>query len=177
MEASQRLERFTAELNALGGKVTACTVQELPGLILQVLQDHKLSTLLAWDEAHLPPGLLQALQNEGIQVSYSPDPAIQAGLTGALAAVAETGTLVLPGGAGRPLAASLLPEIHLAVLRSEDIYEHLAQVFQLLEEGEKQENHPKPAVVLISGPSRTADIEMTLTIGVHGPREVYVFCV
>jgi L-lactate dehydrogenase complex protein LldG len=92
-------------------------------------------------------------------------------LTGALAGVAETGTLVLPSGAGRPQTASLLPEVHIAILKAEDIYETLQEVLEL------REVHQASVVDLISGPSRTADIEMTLTIGVHGPREVHVFCV
>jgi L-lactate dehydrogenase complex protein LldG len=78
---------------------------------------------------------------------------------------------VLPSGAGRPQTASLLPEVHIAILKAGDIYETLLEVLEL------RELHHASAVDLISGPSRTADIEMTLTIGVHGPREVHVFCV
>ena len=53
---------------------------------------------------------------------------MKAGLTGALAGAAETGTLALPGGAGRMLSASLLPEVHLAVLYAEEICANLAEV-------------------------------------------------
>ena len=98
-------------------------------------------------------------------------PALRAGLTGALVGIAETGTLVLPGGAGRPLTASLLPEIHFAVLRQEFIVGTLAEALRL------PAIRKSSAVVLTTGPSRTADIEMTLTIGVHGPREVRVFII
>jgi len=70
-----------------------------------------------------------------------------------------------------PQTASLLPEIHLAVLRAEDIYETLPEVLRLACRA------PASSLVLISGPSRTADIEMTLTIGVHGPRQVHTFLV
>jgi L-lactate dehydrogenase complex protein LldG len=94
-----------------------------------------------------------------------------AGLTGALAGVAESGTLLVPGGPGRPLTASLLPEVHIVVLRAADLYARLAEVLNL--EAIRQ----SAAVALISGPSRTADIEMTLTIGVHGPRLIQVFCI
>jgi L-lactate dehydrogenase complex protein LldG len=64
----------------------------------------------------------------------------------------------------------LLPEIHIALVNEEDILTQLSQVLQL------DEIKQAPAAVLISGPSRTADIEMTLTIGVHGPGELYVIC-
>ena len=95
---------------------------------------------------------------------------MEAGLTGALAGVAETGTLVLLGGRGRPLTASLLPLLHIAVLKAEDILPDMAAALKLPELQECA------AAALVSGPSRTADIEMTLTLGVHGPREVVVFC-
>jgi L-lactate dehydrogenase complex protein LldG len=68
------------------------------------------------------------------------------------------------------MISSLLPEVHIAILRSSDIHESLSQVLRL------REVRSAASVVLISGPSRTADIEMTLTIGVHGPKELYVLC-
>ena len=165
------LERFTHELEALGGKVTPCLESELAGRILDLLMGKGLQAVMAWDGVHLPRGLLQVLQGGGIRVSHDPDPSIRAGITGVLAAVAETGTLVIPSGAGRPLTASLLPEVHIAVLRIAEIYESLSQVLGL------PEVRQASAVALVTGPSRTADIEMALTIGVHGPGEVHVFCV
>ncbi len=113
--------------------------------------------------------MLDDLQAAGIQVVHQPDPAVQAGLTGALAGIAETGTLVMPGGPGKPLTASLLPETHLAILPARDILDRLAQALAL------PQVRRSSASVLISGPSRTADIEMTLTIGVHGPKNLLVF--
>jgi L-lactate dehydrogenase complex protein LldG len=105
----------------------------------------------------------------GMQVVHQPDPAVQAGLTGALAGIAETGSLVIPGGPGKPLTASLLPETHLAILQARDILDYTAQALAL------PQVHQASAAVLITGPSRTADIEMTLTIGVHGPKILVVF--
>ena len=73
-------------------------------------------------------------------------------------------------GPQRLQAASLLPDVHIVVLYARDIYSSMDQVLHLEEIGDSA------AVSLISGPSRTADIEMTLTLGVHGPKEVHVFC-
>ena len=109
------------------------------------------------------------MRGAGISVQAEAGQNIKAGITGALAGIAETGTLVIQSGEGRPLTASLLPEIHIAVLRASDIEASLENVFSL----HKVENFE--SVTLVSGPSRTADIEMTLTIGVHGPGELYVF--
>jgi L-lactate dehydrogenase complex protein LldF len=171
LSPSEQVERFSAELTALGGSVTHCTLDDLPKRLLEALQELKIDSLQAWGEDYLPGELVQKLLAGGIHVQIQPDPALRAGLTGALVGIAETGSLVLPSGAGRPLTASLLPEIHFAVLRQEFIVGTLAEALRL------PAIRKSSAVVIASGPSRTADIEMTLTIGVHGPKEVRVFII
>jgi len=165
----ERSERFASELSALGGTALRCRRSELAGRILETLRAQNIHTLQAWDAACLPQALLDELQAAGIRVVQQPDPALQAGLTGALAGIAETGSLVLPGGPGQPLTASLLPETHLAILPAQDILDRLDQSLAL------PELRQASSSVLITGPSRTADIEMTLTIGVHGPKNLVVF--
>jgi L-lactate dehydrogenase complex protein LldF len=166
---AERSERFALELNALGGTAVRCQTRELATQLLDTLRAQNIDTLQAWDGTCLPPGLLDDLQTAGMQVVHQPDPAVQAGLTGALAGIAETGSLVIPGGPGKPLTASLLPETHLAILQARDILDYTAQALAL------PQVHQASAAVLITGPSRTADIEMTLTIGVHGPKTLVVF--
>lgn len=165
-----KVERFEQALKALEGHFIPCTAQQLPGEILRVLVRHGSDRLLAWEAQHLPNGLTAALQAAGVKISCQPDADIPVGLTGALAGVANTGTLVLPAQPGQPHFVSLTPEVHLAILHETDLYENLPQIFKLRKVQEAS------AVTLISGPSRTADIEMTLTIGVHGPGILYVFC-
>ena len=97
------------------------------------------------------------------------------GVTGADLAVAETGTLVLSAAAGRPRSTSLLPPCHVAVFDRTALVETLEQVGIALE---AWHDGPAPAargavINFITGPSRTADIELTLTRGVHGPKEVH----
>jgi L-lactate dehydrogenase complex protein LldF len=165
----ERCERFTLELSALGSTIHRCRRAELAGRILETLRAQNIQRLQAWDGAYLPHGLLDDLQAAGIQVLHQPNPAIAVGLTGALAGIAETGTLVMPGEPGKPLTASLLPETHLAILHARDILDGLAQALAL------PQVRQSSASVLITGPSRTADIEMTLTIGVHGPKNLLVY--
>ncbi len=163
------MERFTEELLALSGQVVTCKEADLTGKVIALLQEKNIDRVQAWDQI---PGLDEAALSEaGISVQHEADESLKAGITGALAGIAETGTLVIPGGEGQPLTASLLPEIHIAVLRASDIVENLEKVLAI----HKVETYP--SVVLVSGPSRTADIEMTLTIGVHGPGELHVFVV
>jgi L-lactate dehydrogenase complex protein LldG len=89
------------------------------------------------------------------------------GVTSVNAALPETGTLVLTSSPDRPRVASLLPRVHLALLRPAVLRPDLHQVFD--------ETREAGYTVLISGPSRTADIELTLTLGVHGPKSLYVW--
>ena len=164
------LERFSSELEALGGTIVTCSSAEVADLVLDFLRQRGITRIQAWEGTHLMDGLLEHLDGGGIQIQLHPDPEITAGLTGADGAIAETGTLVLTDAPGRPIIASLLPEIHVALLPASKVYEAMPEALQL------PDIRQSTLGALISGPSRTADIEMTLTIGVHGPREVHVFC-
>ncbi len=164
------LERFSSELKALGGTYLPCTASQLSEHILDFLRQRNIVRMQAWGADWLPEGLTDELSNQGIELVQGHEASIQAGLTGSLAAVAETGTLVVTGAPGYPLSASLVPAIHLAVLNASQIYPALAEALSL------PAIRQATAATLISGPSRTADIEMTLTVGMHGPGEVHVFC-
>ena len=101
------------------------------------------------------------------------------GVTGVDLAIAETGTLVMRSAAGRPRSTSLLPPCHVALFGRAALVETLAQVGIALEAW-----HDGPAadsegavINFVTGPSRTADIELTLTRGVHGPKEVHAIFV
>jgi L-lactate dehydrogenase complex protein LldG len=97
------------------------------------------------------------------------------GVTGVDLAIAETGTLVVVSGAGRPRSASLLPPCHVAVFDREALVTSLLQAGLVLEawhEGSAPGSRGA-SINFITGPSRTADIELTLTRGVHGPKEVH----
>jgi L-lactate dehydrogenase complex protein LldF len=177
IETDALVERFAQELRDLGGGFERCEIGALTGQLLAFLKERQAETIQAWDAGQLPDGLLEALQQAGIRVCNEPDPEVRVGLTGAPAALADTGSLVLPAGSGRPLSTSLLPEVHIALLRPEAIYPSLAQSFDDPAFASLRQPGKASSVVLITGPSRTADIEMTLTIGVHGPGEVQVFCV
>jgi len=96
------------------------------------------------------------------------------GITGVDIAIAQTGTLVIAAAPGHPRMASALPPRHLAVVRADQIVPTLADVIPRLKERFLQADGSwsTSCISLITGPSRTADIEQTLTVGVHGPREL-----
>lgn len=93
------------------------------------------------------------------------------GITSAFCAIAETGTLLLLGGGQTPASTSLLPETHVAIVDPHRIVATMEDAWELLR-GEVGE--PPRTVNFISGPSRTADIEQTVTLGAHGPYRVLV---
>ncbi len=96
------------------------------------------------------------------------------GITGCDWAIAETGSVVLLSGPGRPRLHSLLPENHLALIPEKNILPHLSALGPRLESAFAQEDAATPSCVnIITGPSRSADIALTLIKGVHGPREVF----
>lgn len=83
--------------------------------------------------------------------------------------VAESATLIQLAGPGRPRSTSLLPTVHIALLRLENLLADLGEAYCLL-----RQEPPKESFVFISGPSKTADIEAHLVYGAHGPREVHL---
>ncbi len=163
------VEKFVRELETLGGKAFRVTAAELNEKLAAFLNEQNVGAAMVWDKIE---GLDQALlAGRGIRMEKDPDPSLQAGITGATAAVAETGSLLITSGLGRPLSASLLPEIHIAIIRASQIQWSLEDTFRMKEVREAS------AAAVITGPSRTADIEMTLTIGVHGPKQLIVYIV
>ncbi len=128
--------------------------------------------ILSWDAAQLPYGTGECLKGE--KVWYGKDPKEEQGkadigLTGCEYAIAETGTLAMTSGAGRPRSASLMPITHVVVIRAADILLGMGEYFRKTSEQRAREGGLMPYVVFITGPSRTADIELSLTLGVHGP--------
>lgn len=93
------------------------------------------------------------------------------GITGAQFAIAETGTLVLVSDSERSRLTSLIPPTHVCVLRSSGIRQTMREILDLTKVD------LSAALTFITGASRTSDIELTLAIGVHGPRELHVIII
>lgn len=156
-QPSNLIDQFTAELTALSGNVYQ-TDNPTQSIIEYLISKNV-------NRIHLQPNVLDEtlLRNANIEFTYDADPEITVGVTKARVGLADTGAILE---ADEELLGSLLPEIHIAVLKSEDILPSLPDAMPLIQ---------NINAVFITGPSRTADIEMTLTIGVHGPKELHVF--
>ncbi len=126
--------------------------------------------ILGWAFKNIPlPNLEAVFKEKGIHLDESANPNLRYGITGAEAALAGTGSIVLASGAGKSRAASLLPQIHIAVLHSHQIIQDLESWV-----AQKPDLHEASNVFLVSGPSKTADIAMELVLGMHGPQEVHL---
>jgi L-lactate utilization protein LutC len=124
-------------------------------------------------------GIEDALDTAGLRLLFPEDPdwraelpGAGAGVTSAALAVADTGTLVLPCGAERPRGTHIVPPVHVCVLRTSDVVATFADAIARVGGWELPSN-----VSWVGGPSRTADLEMRQTIGIHGPRVVEVVLV
>lgn len=184
------LDQFTAELEALQGHVHHCAMPEQAlAKLHDLLVSHEAESVLHWDPGELPvPGVGEMLADVGIasadgHVLETPDRSarIQAlepvpiCVSGADAAVAESGSIVVVSGPGRGRLASLIAPVHIALLPAERIVRTLPDAFDLLyAQFGRDVVHERANITIITGPSRSADIEQTLTLGVHGPKEIHV---
>ncbi len=183
-DAGDLVARFVDALGRVGGVAHR---DDPAAVILRLAEAHGVTEYLGWDDAWLPPGLGDALRDGGLGRIHHEVPSsvegrrrhqlgyfdVVLGVTGAEAAFGETGTVVLRSGPGRPRMASLIPEIHVVVLRCDDIHPDLSRWAATPEAAVGDAAN----VVFVTGPSRTGDIEMRLNVGVHGPREVHVVLV
>jgi L-lactate dehydrogenase complex protein LldF len=166
-ERSELISIFDQELTKVNGTLIRTTPNELTNRVIDFLKARQI------DRIHLEPDVLDetSLQKAGITISHASDAALRVGVTKAVCGLADTGSVLIADGEGNPLQASLLPKIHLIVLCASDILPSLADAMSLPILRQSR------AAVVVTGPSRTADIEMSLTIGMHGPGEVCVFLV
>ena len=175
--------RWQQEFRALSGHAYGpLTPAAAIGQARDLLVARGAHEVLAWDDEALPvPNLSQALAAVGIETIHpqvNTDPAaldhVAVGITGASAGLADTGSIIVTSGPGRPRSASLVPPVYLAFLPISRIYPDLPA--WMAQEGARL--LPGTAnLVIITGPSRTADIELTLIIGVHGPGEIHVILI
>ena len=171
-EAWEPLARFRERALALASTCEdALAMTDVPALVGRYLTERSLPMrAVCWRElAELD------WQRCGIEIetrSARGDDLV--GITSAYCAIAETGTLMTLSGAQTPPSVSLLPETHIAVLHKSRVVRSMEEAWQRLRDEER--DMPR-AVSFISGPSRTADIEQTVTLGAHGPYRVHIILV
>lgn len=172
-ERSAIIARFVERVEDYKATVIQTTEAELAAALAQVCAERGFRRLVAPDDlpdAWLPEGV-EVLRDEPT-LSYEALDTVDAVLTGCRLGIAQTGTIVLDGGAGQGRRAlSLVPDVHLCVIQAGQIVDLAPEAIAAL-----QASATKP-ITFISGPSATSDIELSRVEGVHGPRTLMVLLV
>jgi L-lactate dehydrogenase complex protein LldG len=171
--SDSEIDLFLAEINNLSGKGRRLVRYAVFDALNELIAAENINRAAIWDSPFLADlGIAEHLRKNGLElISPIADKhklaSCDLGITTADALLPETGTLVLRSSRTKSRSISLLPRIHLAIVTPEMLR---ADLHHVLAEG-KDSNY----LVFITGPSRTADIELTVTLGVHGPQELLVW--
>ena len=170
-DAAALSDLFVAQAETLSATVDRVgSVDDVPVAVAAYLARENLPAVL---RAAKDP-LVEAAPWEtrpALTVGYGPsDGGDEVGLTGAFAAVAETGTLVLRSGPDHPTTLNFLPDTHVVLLRASQVVGPYEDAW----DGLRAAGALPRTVNFISGPSRTADIEQTIQLGAHGPRRLHI---
>lgn len=173
MTPELQLERFIAESQAQGCLVYRLDANSAVEQMMEIIAGD--NAVLSWDECELPlERLHDILQSLDVSIAAPDDSGVRVGVTGVTAALAATGSLVLEGGAGRYRGPSLLPDVHIALMRVEQLLPDLESWQQLQQRDAYPAFTSASSTTMVTGPSKTADIGHQLVKGAHGPREVHI---
>jgi len=143
------------------------SMAEVPGAIADILRGRNMAAVI-----HIPPDSeLSALDLPNVEIKREPPGPFDAAVTVAPFAIAETGTLAYVAGKGAPASWHYRPVLEIAILRASSVVAEFDDVLAALPNG-------LPSTLnLVSGPSRTGDIEQTMELGAHGPKALAVLVV
>lgn len=181
----EKIDKLKALMEAMRTEVHITSEHQWLNLLEDILRQRNINDLLYGPRSPIGEALQQKWQDsgDGLPELVPYDDEIEnikervfnvaAGITSTRGGIAETGALILWSSEEEPRLMSLVPPIHIAVLQADTIYSSLLEVMQ---KENWAANMPTNAF-LISGPSKTADIELVLAFGVHGPRELIVLLI
>jgi len=179
-QQSNLKSQFISELSNVNTNILETSDEtEINKVILNLAEEKKLKSFSIWESQYLKEiKLKRTLKDEGLKLITAKNKNRIAdsdiGITEVDYAIADTGTLVLLANKNQPRSVSLLPPIHLAIVRKENLVRNIKDLFIILKSKPEQGADMTSCMTFITGPSRTADIELNLTLGVHGPKELYV---
>jgi L-lactate dehydrogenase complex protein LldG len=150
-------------------------VEAIPAAVADYLRSQNLPARLRLGEDPLLNGLNWTRTHVEMKHGAS-DGTDAIGLSHALAGVAETGTLILTSGSDNPTTINFLPDTHVVVLKAADIVGDYEAAWTAIRTIYGKGALPR-TVNMVTGPSRSADIEQTLLLGVHGPRRLHIVVV
>jgi len=172
-------QRFSAELEAIGGHAWRAPPREAAAILGEIVASGDHRTIVATREDGVPSGIEAVVRASGGRLRWWPDAARDGiadagcGVTSALCGVAETGTVVVGSAPPSGRAPSLLPPVFVCFLPLARLLPTVKDAFDRMPDLSRDSSN----VVLVTGPSKSADIGLELTQGVHGPGEVHVVLV
>jgi len=177
------LDMFMNEITKVSGKaIILKSEDEIKDYVIRLVEEHSAKSLAIWESDFLKQiNLREFLEIKGLKFASlnSKEEMAEAdiGITEADFGIADTGTLVLIANEKQPRSVSLIPPIHVAILQSDVILEKMEDVFAILKNSLDETGSIAKltsCITFITGPSRTGDIELNITLGVHGPKELFV---
>jgi L-lactate dehydrogenase complex protein LldG len=175
------LDRFLARAEKLGVKIHYCAADQeaVAAAVVEALRaENATSAMVAFDLGAEREAVVAAAEAAGVQVvpGETPEAAepVDAGVNRAAVAVAETGSIGVVGNELQPRVATMLPPIHIALVDRATLYPSLDEAGAHLERVMRPGEGGVRYASLVTGPSRTADVEKTLAVGVHGPRVLHL---
>jgi L-lactate dehydrogenase complex protein LldG len=173
----ERIGLFVSKVEAVSGTThRIASLDELPAAVAQYLRSHNLPLAI---KRGADPALAAVPWDREPALTVTVGPSEGSDLVAishAFGGAAETGTLVLLSGADNPTTLNFLPDNHIVVIAAETIDGDYESVLARMRDRFGAERLPR-AINLITGPSRSADIEQTLILGAHGPRRLHVVLV
>jgi len=172
--------QFIGELNKVNTNVIeAGSEDEVKSFLQDIIKEKELKSFAIWESQFLKEiNLKQDFKDTGLKLITAKNKNRMAnadiGITEVDYAIADTGTLVLLTDKNQPRSVSLLPPIHVAIVRPANLVRNIKDLFIILKSRLQNSEDITSCMTFITGPSRTADIELSLTLGVHGPKELYV---
>ncbi len=168
------VELFIKQGELLNNQITRMSDDESAiEAILNIVGDD--TGLLAWDFEHIPVrGLENALKQNNINRQPHNDASVRVGITGASGALAGTGSIVIASGDGKARSVSLLPYVHVAIVKTSQILPNMEAWMKEQRAKGLDAFRQSSNVTVITGASRTADIGMELVLGAHGPAELHI---
>lgn len=173
----ERRELFQSMAQKFGATVSRVTgYEDVSKEVVRYLRDHNLpASIRIGDDTRLKDA--QWERERTLEVLHGPsDGKDPVAVSHALAAIAETGTLALASGSDNPTTLNFLPEHHVVVVNAADIEGDLESVWDRVRGTFGKGNMPR-ALNLVTGPSRSGDIEQKILLGAHGPRALHVVIV
>ncbi|WP_298448720.1 lactate utilization protein [uncultured Marinobacter sp.] len=180
---ADRVDQFEKTIESVHGEVHRCTADSWVARLSEILSARGARSLLISREHQIGRALRESGQDNLPELLIYDEPIeswqphlfnnVEASITSTQGGIAETGSLILWPTPDEPRLMSLVPPIHIAVLEASELYATFHEAMQ----AQNWASGMPTNALLVSGPSKTADIEQTLAYGVHGPKELIVLVI